>query len=393
MTRIFKILIPKIRDFILVTLIAYTGVIYASPAPAPAQVSLNQIMTSIGKTMVEIYPLIVAKRELTHKEIQSVENALSRLSYLFATAKPFIDEKSDGYQISYEFVSEYLKVVKSVLMSDQIDYARSHLYALGEICTSCHTQDSTLRTLFSGTTREHFDDDYAYAEFNYMTRNYRDAVKYYEIFLASPARKTELEIIQPLQRIITIYTQVNNQPAEGIGHLRKFQNLKDHTSETKAQLESWIRGLEELNMISSQGNRPVRFDQLSHYVTEYLAQSEDKITETPSNVEQEVQRVWLRGQLYHYLNRNPDANEIPMLLYWLSVADRSIAYNFYFSMTDLYLKQCVLKYPKHPFAPRCFREYREYVNYIYTRNGEPIPEGIQNELRELVLKLSGNKKN
>lgn len=371
---------------VLTYLIAFMSIAHASTASS--QDNLNQIMTEVGKVMVNIYPLVVARRELTNKELEIVDHALNQLSKLFLSAKPFINQKSDGYQISYEFISEYLNVVKAVLASKQIDYARSHLYALGEICTSCHTQDSTLRTLFSGTTRQHFDNDYAYAEFNYMTRNYTEAVKYYEKFLSFTTNKTELEIIQPLQRIITIYTQVNNRPADGMAILRKYLTLKDHTPETKSQLENWIRGLEQLHMSRVEGNKAVTFKELKYYVSEYLGDLDKMTIEIKSNATQEVLRVWLRGQLYHYLNRNPDASEVPMILYWLSVADRSIAYNFYFSMTDLYLKQCVLNYPKHPYAHRCYREYRAYIDYMYTQNGLPIPEGIQKELREIMIKQS-----
>ncbi len=377
----------KLITGLLACFLACTSISHASQSEN--QENLNQIMSNIGKTMVEIYPTVVAKRALNSVEIKKIDSALTRLSDLFAAAKPFFNEKSDGYQISYEFVSEYLKVVKSVLVNHHIDYARTHLYALGEICTTCHTQDTTLRTLFSGTTRAHFDTDYAYAEFNYMTRNYDEAIKYYEKHLASPDKKTELEIIQPLQRIITVYTQLNNRPADGIAKLKKYLKLKDHTIDTEIQLENWIRGLEQLNNSGLVSDKPVTFKELKLYTTKYLGDLDKLTIEIYSNAKQEVQRVWLRGQLYHYLNSNPDANEIPMILYWLSVTDRSIAYNFYFSMTDLYLKQCVLKYPKHRYAHRCYREYREYVDFTYTRNGEPIPSGIKKELRELKMKLAG----
>ncbi len=390
MSRISNTRMIVLGTWVLACVITFSNTSLA--LPGKTQENLNQIMTEIGKTMVEIYPLVVANRKLTSAETESITHALLQLSNLFAAAKPFINLKSDGYQISYEFVSEYLKVVKSVLENYPVDYARGYLYALGEICASCHTQDSTLRTLFSSTARDNFDNDYAYAEFNYMTRNYGEAIKYYDKFLATPEKKTELEIIQPLQRIITVYTQVNNRPADGITHLQKYLNLKDHTTETKIQLENWIHGLKELNMISVQGNRPVAFNELKQYVSEYLGNLDDLIMSNQWNADQEVQRVWLRGQLYHYLNRNPDASETPIILYWLAVVDRSIAYNFYFSMTDLYLKQCVLKYPKHPYARRCYQEYREYIDYTYTRNGDPIPEGIKNEIREIVLKLFGTNK-
>jgi hypothetical protein len=370
----------------LTCLLAFANTAHGLPTPKP--INLNQIMMNVGETMVGVYPLIVAKRELTSKEIKSIDRALTRLSDLFSAAKPFIADKADGFQVSYEFVSAYLKVVKAVLANQHIDYARSHLYALGEICASCHTQDTTLRTLFSGTTRDYFDNDYAYAEFNYMTRNYEEAVKYYEKFLASPEKKTELEIIQPLQRIITVYTQVNNRYTEGITKLKKYLSLKDQTLQTKIQLENWIRGLEQLKTNGSINDKPLKFNALKRYTSKYLGDLDKLTLDITSNAKQEVQRVWLRGQLYHYLNAKPDSNEIPMILYWLSVIDRSIDYNFYFSMTDLYLKQCVLKYPKHRYARRCYREYREYMDYTYTRNGEPIPEGIEKELRELKMKLS-----
>lgn len=377
--------IIRLTVVLLVCLAAYGSTAYS--LPASNQENLNQIMTDIGKTMIEIYPSVVAKRALNRKEIQVIDNALARLSNLFAAANSFIKEKSDGYQLSYEFVSEYLKVVRSVLESQHIDYARSHLYALGEICTTCHLQDTTLRTLYAGDARDRFDNDYAYAEFNYMTRNYDEAIKYYEKHLASTARKTEIEIIQPLQRIITIYTQLNNKPAAGIAKLKKYLALKDHTIDTKVQLEGWIRGLSQLNADGLISDKPVTFDTLKHYVSKYLGDPDKLTIEISSNASQEVQRVWLRGQLYHYLNGTPHSEEIPVILYWLSVTDRSIAYNFFFSMTDLYLRQCVLKYSKHPYAHRCYREYREYVDYTYTRHGDMIPAGIKKELRELRLKL------
>ena len=224
-----------------------------------------------------------------------------------------------------------------------------------------------------------------------MTRNYDEAVKYYDKHLASPTEKTEIEIVQPLQRIITIYTQVNNRPAEGIARLKKYQSLKGHTMDSEIQLGNWIRGLEQLNNSGLINDKPVTFDQLKLYTAKYLGDLDGLTIEIHSNAKQEVQRVWLRGQLYHYLNGKPDAKEIPMILYWLSVADRSITYNYFFSMTDLYLKHCVLKYPKHLYAHRCYREYREYVDYTYTRIGKPIPAGIKKELRELKMKLSVNK--
>jgi hypothetical protein len=362
---------------------------YASERTSPR--SLDIIMTDIGDTMLQIYPLTVAKRPFTQQDIAKLNRAITHMSGLFHEAEPFIDRKSPGYQISYEFVSQYLSVVKDILQHGEVDYARNHLYALGEICASCHTQDTTLRTLFSGTTRDQLPNDYAFAELNYMTRNYHDAILYYKKFLDSPGRKTELEIIQPLQRIVTIYTQVENDPADGIKLLKKYLKLPQQTEETRAELQGWIKGLKALQNDAVSKTTAVSFANLQAYVKKYLGNSEDFPLQTQSTAEEEVQRVWLRGRLYHYLNKAPKRNEIPMLLYWLAVIDRSIAYNYYFSLADLYLKQCVLKYPRHPYARRCFEEYKYYTDHTYRREGREIPSGIKQEIIQMQNALRDKK--
>jgi hypothetical protein len=344
---------------------------------------LNTIMTEIGVAMVDVYPLFVAKRALTDSEIRKIKKALTQMTRLFQQAKSSIKNRPDGYQVSYDFISQYLMVVEAVVAARPIDFARSYLLAIGEICASCHTQDTTLRTLFAGTSRDQFEDDYAFAELNYMTRDYDEAIVYYEKFLNTSRGKTELEIIQPLQRMVTIHTQIRNQPSEGIRLLKKFESLKDHTPETRAELQGWINGLSALEASDVGDIKQITFQTLEKYANQYLGDITPLTFAAQSTPQQEVERVWLRGQLYHYLNQRASANEIPKLLYWISVTDRSISYSYYFSLADIYLKQCVLEYPKHPYAKRCIAEYKTYMHYTYTRRGLKIPSGIQAELAQM----------
>jgi hypothetical protein len=353
---------------------------FAAENPAPA---LNTIMTEIGRTMVEAYPLFVANRSLTQAEIKKVKNALARMTLLFKQAESSIKAKPDGYQVSYEFISQYLVVVEAVVAELPIDFSRSYLLAISEICVSCHTQDTTLRTLFSGTARDHFEDDYAFAELSYMTRDYDAAIVYYEKYLNAPEQKTELDIILPLQRFVTISTQIRNQPGEGVRLLKKYQSLKDHTPETRAELEGWIAGLTALDARGVSNIKQMSFQTLEEYASRYLGDVTPLTAAVPATAQQEVERVWLRGQLYHYLNQRAAISEIPKLLYWISITDRSISYNYYFSLADIYLKQCVLEYPKHPYAQRCLAEYKAYMHYTYTRRGMKIPGGIQQELAQM----------
>jgi len=367
----------------------------SSAVPAPAA-SLNSIMSEIGNTMVELFPLIMAKRAITAEEKIKMEHSVSRLIHLFQKAGPQIMKQSDTYQVSYDYVLDFLQGATRAFKKEDYNFARSHLYALGSICASCHTQDTKLRTLFSGTSRNHFTSDIAYAEFNFITRNYDEAIKYYDKHLTSDQEKTELSIAQPLQRLITIYTQIYNTPGAGAVQLKKYLTLKKHTHTTRDHLTKWITGLERLEAsgiknIDNTDFSSLDFSLLEKYVKQNFGDLNEPLTSIFSTPEEEISRVWLRGQLYRYLNNNPKHSEIPRIIFWLALCDRSIGYNFYFSLADLYLKQCIIKHSDHPYAKRCFDEYKEYVNFSHTgSSGIFIPADIQKELDELEQIIKHN---
>lgn len=361
---------------------------FLSSAAHAGQEKINVIMSQIGNEMTQLYPYIYRQREFSSEELARVSSHLERMSSHFETVGPLIKRRSDTYQISYDFIRPYLKETVKALKTGNIDYARSRMYGISAICTSCHTQDTHLRSMFSGASREKFQSDFVFAEFNYMTRNYDEAVKYYDQFLNSSSARTELQIIKPLQRLITIYTQIKNQPKAGAEQLKKYRKIHAHSPSTRQALDGWIHGLEQLNKQGVASITQPGFQQLEGYVRQYLGKLEQPLSELYLNEDEQISRVWLRGQLYHYLNRGPKKNEIPKILYWLAIVDRSIDYNFYFSLADLYLKDCVVNHSRHPYAEKCYAEYKEFITSAYTGSGGTfLPDEIEDELIELKQKL------
>lgn len=366
---------------IISTVLVSTLVSAAEPA-APA--SLNRIMSSIGTTMIDTYPLIVTQRELTVAEKRLLRANIKRLSELFESAEPFIRARSETYVVSYRFILEYLRETQRAIADKNLDYARSRLYGLGSICTSCHTQDTKLRTLFTGAGRERFPNDAAYAEFNFLTRNYDEAEKYFERDLRSGNTKTEYDVIRPLQRLIVIYTQIKNQPGAGADVLSKFVDLPAHTDATRGELKGWIAGLRVLESRGADKVTAPAFAEIETRVRDILGPLDQPLSVIRVAPDQEIQRLWLSGILYHYLNRKPPTDEIPKLLYWLAVNDRVVGYSYYFSLADLYLKECVYNHAQHPYAQRCYAEFKEYVNFIYSGSGGTyIPPELTQEMRKM----------
>jgi len=362
--------------FLLLSNIAFAG--------AKNDQNLNQIMAEIAQQMADTYPIIVAQQKLTDKDIQLLRTKTGKLLRLFEHAKPYIKQKSDTYQVSYDLVLAHLEKTKKSLNTANSVGSRKRLRSLGTICVSCHTQDTQLRTMYTGSSREKFNSDFEFAEFSYMTRNYNDAVKYYDKYLRSDKVKTELDIINPIQRIITIHTQVFMSPGIAAKQLAEYRDLTAHTKKTREHLDGWIDGLKKLRQKHKASNEKISFKQLESYVNLYIAGTDQAGAEFFSTAQDEVSRVWLRGVLFHYLNSNPPADEIPKILYWLSICDRTLGYSFNFSFADMYLKECVISHPGHEYAKKCYREYEAFISVSYSGSGGSfIPVELEDELYEL----------
>jgi len=362
--------------FLLLSNVAFAG--------AKNDQNLNQIMAEIAQQMADTYPIIVAQQKLSKQDIQFLSGKTKTLLALFEQAKPFIDEKSDTYQVSYDLVLQHLNKTRKVLSNANSVGSRQQLRSLGTICVSCHTQDTQLRTVFSGAAREKFSSDFEFAEFSYMTRNYNDAVKYYDKYLRSDKVTTELDIINPIQRIITIHTQVFMSPGIAAKQLAEYRHLAAHTDKTKKHLDGWIDGLKSLRKKHKMNQEKVSFKQLESYVNLYIGGVDQAGAELFSSAQDEVSRVWLRGVLFHYLNTNPPADQIPKILYWLSLCDRTLGYSFNFSFADMYLKECVISHPGHEYAKKCYREYEEFIAVSYSGSGGSfVPVELEDELYEL----------
>lgn len=361
------------------------------PVAALAETSINNVMSNIGQVMVKLYPIVVAHRQLTPNDRAAITEDVKRLTQLFIEAEKFIKQRAEPYQISYTLVSKLLTQVQIEIDGGDIERARYDLYKLGPICTSCHTQDTHLRTLFAGTGRAAFPDDRSFAEFNYLTRNYSEAEHYFDRYLKADITRTEFDLVQPLQRLVTIYAQVLNRPGDGATVLNRYLAVKGHSGYTLKYLRGWIAGLEQLDRDGAAKIIQPDLKTIEAAIQKYIG-SLDKPQPLSIDPKQEVWRVWLRGRLYHYLNTKPDRTEIPKVLYWLAVSDRAIGYDYYFSLADLYLKDCVYSFPSHPYAAHCFKSYRDYVTELYsTAGGSFIPAEINAELIQMERALAAGK--
>ena len=349
---------------------------------------LNKLMSHIGTDMVALYPIVVSPDLPTEKDKAQIQIKTASLLELFRQARPFFAEKSKTYKLSYSLILDYLENTQRAIDRNKWQSVTLRLSSLGEICTSCHTQDTKLRSLYAGTGREAFPDDLAYAEFNYFTRNYMQAERFYTRFLENAEKQDDVGILLVFQRLITMYAQIYNLPGDGADKLQAFLLQLEGKGMKVGQLVPLVFGMKTLQKSGLSKVDEVDFNDLKKYVRKYLGSLDGPMSSFVVRPEEEVERVWLRGLLFHYLNRQPKNDEIPQILFWLSVTDRSLDYNYFYSLADMYLKECVYSYKEHPIAEKCYQEYREYMLFSYTGSGgEFLPMEIEEELEILRGRL------
>jgi hypothetical protein len=105
----------------------------------------------------------------------------------------------------------------------------------------------------------------------------------------------------------------------------------------------------------------------------------------------ELEYLKVSSILYEFLNENPESPLKPDILYWLSFCESKFSQQAFYSLPELYLKQCVLEFPKNPVAKQCLREYQNLVTMAYSgSSGTHIPEDVSKEIKtmqKLVEKL------
>jgi hypothetical protein len=358
-----------ICNILFVLLATYISAVESSP--------INKDMASIGEAMGKLLLVVINDKAFSAANNQkSINGNLSIISNKIEKVEHHFTKRSITYQVSYGIIKNQISNIQIAFQNKKYSHAQSMLKAAAYICTSCHTQDQKQRTIFKGLNREVFSSDYEFAEYNFITRNYDPALVFYKKYLRQQTtHQSEKYHLQALKNILIVYAQVYNKPEAGADALSKYMQSNNLSLYAKTHVKEWVSGLRMLNRTEA-NNQKITYQVLENYVNKYIGPSD--------SLNKAHYHAWLKGMLYRYLNSNPNEKEIPSILYWLSVTDRVTEHNIYYSLGDLYLKQCMISYPASLYAKKCFSEYKEYTTFIYSgTRGTHIPNDIQTELDEL----------
>lgn len=370
-------------------------------APKPEDVvAAKVVMNNVYDSFVKIIPYVYADRNASDllkdagNQRELIKN-LTEISQAFQGARHVEFFQKPGFRPSLETINSSLDETINSIKNQNFVFAQSRLKAVTALCVSCHTAlpESLSQNAFGDALnkekRGRFESDFAYANYLYLVRRFSEADLYFEKTIraslekADPNQMAGHELSDSLRRILSIYTKITFNPDKAEANLKKFLDHKNMPKTMKATMSGWLKNLGEWKKFD-----PRQVKSVHSYVEKYLAPLESK-RDLLATGEKDVTLLISAGILSKYLTEHPNGKLTPEILYWLSLAERRLSTSYFFSLSDLYLKDCITLYSKSSWAKKCYQEYEDNITFGFSGSkGTDIPSEEKRELERLkkVLK-------
>jgi hypothetical protein len=386
------------------SLLTFTVLKAVEPQKAPLSpedtAQAKVVMNNVYDSFVKIIPYVYADKNAldslksSSNQRELIKN-LTDISSAFKSARHVEYFQKPGFRPSLETINSHIDETISSIKSQNYIFAQSRLKAISALCVSCHSilSESASKNAFgeaiNSEKRSRFESDFAFANYLFLVRRFTEATFYFEQaiknhldtnVLADPQKDHEL--YSSLRRVLSIYTKITFNPDKSEAFLKKYRDNQKLSPHIKAAIVQWIASLDKWKKFD-----PHKVKSIHLFIGKYLAPLEAH-REKLLNGESDITLLVASGVLSKYITDNPLSPQAPEILYWLSLAERRLSSTYFFSLSDLYLKDCITLYPKSPYAKKCYQEYEDNITFGFSGSkGTYIPVEEKQELDRLKRAL------
>ena len=370
------------------------------------------IVTALFSSTALTKEELALKKPETNQLMSQMLTELSTLKTFFVSQEKFLDPKNsvviaahlkefarlakevrhnpeltkENFKFSGQVLDEHISEVERIFQAGNKSFARWQLASTVSVCMSCHTQvPSNNRAFIDFQDYKMFASAFDQAEFLFATRAFDQAFFLYDLVIDGyPANKMSLEQVEgSLDRQLAYFSRIKRSPKEAMAKLKLHQKNKELPGFLKANIKTWLTQFENWDKQVTPDPKKASEKEILAFAKKII---ETKWTDSAIKADNPDLIPYLRvsGILYEFLYLHPHTTATPDILYWLAVCERSIGDNFFYSLADLYLKECVLKYPTSPIAVSCYKQYEMETIAGYTGSaGTFLPPEVRTELNQM----------
>jgi hypothetical protein len=355
-----------------------------------SKVQAKAIMGGVYESFVKVIPYVYSDEnnvELLKKDpakkTELIKN-LTDISEFFKSAKHVEYFQRPGFRPSLDTMNSHLVDTINSVQNDNFAFAQKRLNALTSLCVSCHSQLSAHGTAnafgdaINKARREDFESDYAFGNYLYLVRRFDDSEIYLNLAIEKSLKESRShELYSSLRRVISIHTKISFNYVKANDFVNKYKKDLRLPILAKTTLESWSKSLVPWKKFDSS-----KVDSIEQFIKTHLNPLEELKEQTGGD--NDIALLIASGVLSKYLNDHPQTPNAPLILYWLAIAERRLSSTYFFTLSDLYLKDCVRLYPKTSLAKKCYALYEENIQFGYSGSGgTDIPSDEKRELARM----------
>lgn len=342
----------------------------------------KSLMHSFVLEFAKLAPYLGSEAAMTsEKGKATVAESLKVLNSKVKTPSKKI-ETSPGFRITFNLLADHIEKTQSAFDRGEMDYVRMRLNGMGNLCASCHMQAPKISnySAFEFVAARGQDVSFSNAEFLFTIRRYDEALSQYDQLIRTypKGKLTSDQLPEVYRHKISIFARVYRSPDQAIANLNEDLKNKNLPQDVRINVESWLQALREWK---KEAVDPAKLDtpKLLAFVSKNTPA--DLVRKIGPENPQLLTLLRMSGLLYERLYKEPASQNTQEILYQLAKLERSLAPLFWYPMNEIYLKECITKFPKKSFSQKCFDSYKQGMEERYF--GRPLPEGVQQSLEAL----------
>lgn len=333
------------------------------------------------------------ERFLDKKNEKEILEDLTQLQKTFGNLKHDQLLKNDLFAPSYAIIRQNISESLTAFKEGNKDYAHWRLGEITNQCLDCHTR---LPESYTSKYQEKkltlnprkFDNLFDLGTAQLIVRDYPAAEKTFTTLIEDNIKKKNfMDTEEAFKGLLLIRTKTHPDIKKMLALTEKYAHDKALPMDLQEELGQWDVRLKEISKIAIL-QKPLRDDKdVKTLMTTFLEPVKEKDSVFLDNYD--VYLLTSNGLLSRYLFNHPETELAPDISYWIGWSENALKREQFFSSGDLFLKQCIRKYPKSAVAKNCLKEYKDSVEFEFSGSaGTNIPADVKRELTELESLVS-----
>jgi hypothetical protein len=343
---------------------------------------VRALMHSFVLELSRMSPYLSSEAAFTSKAgKETVKASLQSLNQKVQNPPPELQD-SAGFRITFGLLADHISKTQIVFEKGEYEYARMRLNGMTNMCAACHTQTPRIssHSPFSDFDKPAAKPTFENSNFLFVIRRYDQALTGFDK-LVRDYPKSGLpsdQLSEVYRRKLAIFARIKRDPEAGIQNLREDLKNRNLPLDVKQNINDWISNFSKWK---GEAQDPSKLDtaELIAFVAKKLPPALDRKI-APADPEL-MNLLRLSGLLYERLYSQSNTKYTQELLYYLAACERSLSPLNWYPLNEIYLKECVVKFPKQDFSQKCYDAYRTGMEERFSNR--PMPEFVRESINAL----------